>query len=619
MNNSSSKTNNIINNTGTRSSIIKKMNNQSKVLKIPKRRNRTLKNEKMDILLIQREKNIYNYIVEKGGSDLILDYYPTENDSLQLADFRLYGYITVHEYIKDHINEMDTIRKHILKKLETLHHIGLYHRDLHFRNIIIKKDDITDIRFIDFGLSIIDNDFNNLDEFIISILNHYFYYMVSLDYLYFIKNIRTQENPNKNTLSIHKDKIEDMKRIFCYNDILYVNISYLNYYNIIRNYFPTISKIDKEIEKLQEINNLFLKQDNELNKTEKNIVLLFNNIFYELQPYILPVDFYKFYNVPFISNNNSTINMIIQNTKNNQVSNYLSTNRNDIIQYIELNVLDDVTSGVSSSIYRIPGIENIIVKRTPYQRFGESFIYENINNFTYIPKYYGEYKKNGINYLFLEYLDPRNGWENVDNFDLEIYKQVISALKGLHSAGIYHCNLNALNIMINNRTNEIKFIDFKKSVNNNMINNSIIKVENGGLMFNYNNSFSFFQEKEYYKVCTDYLKLLQNNNTIIDNKDSLKEILKRNDFLELGFLFLSSIINYFEIYENLFHIQENNNEPITEIIQTQENILEIIKEYVPEFLSIFEEYFMNKNPYIEEFELLNNEQNELTLLPPKKR
>ena len=192
------------------------------------------------------------------------------------------------------------------------------------------------------------------------------------------------------------------------------------------------------------------------------------------------------------------------------------------------------------------------------------------------------------------------------------------AMEVLHDNKIYHRDLNALNIMINNITNEIKFIDFEESVNNNMIDNLIIKVKNERLTFNSKDN-SFFLKDQYYKVCTEYLKLLQDNNTIIDNKDSLKEILKRNDFLELGILFLSSIINYFEDYENLFHIQENNNEPITEIIWTQENILEIIKQNFPEFLSKFQEYFMNKNPYIEEFELLNNEQNKRTLLPPKKR
>lgn len=125
-----------------------------------------------------------------------------------------------------------------------------------------------------------------------------------------------------------------------------------------------------------------------------------------------------------------------------------------------------------------------------------------------------------------------------------------------------------------------------------MIDNSIIKIENERLRFNYKDYF-FFLEDQYYKVCTEYLKLLQNNNIIIDSKDPLKEIWKRNDFLELGFLFLSSITDYFEIYENLFHIQENKNEPITEIIRTQENILGIIDENVPEFLPIFEAYFMN--------------------------
>lgn len=607
----------IINNTGPHSTIINS-GNQVTVLKIPKRITKTQENEKMDKTIIQREKDIYNYIIEKGGSDLILEYYPTENDSLKLKNFRLDDYITVSQYIKNHKDEMDTIRKHILQKLEKLHNIGVYHRDLHFRNIIIKKNDITDIKFIDFGLSIIDTDFYNLDDSIISILSHYHYYMVSLKYLDFIENIIRQENPNKITLSIP----EDMKRIFCYNDILNVNISYLYYYKIINNYLPKISDIYTQIEKLKAINTLFLKQDNELKNTEKKIVILFNNIFYGFQPYNLPADFNIFYNPPINSNNNSTINMIIQNTKNNQVSNYLRTNMNDIIQYIESNLLDELTSGVSGSIYKIPNKDNIIVKRTPNKNLNECFIYKNINNFTYIPIYYGEFNRNGINYLFLEYLDPRNGWETLNIFDLDTYKKVISALKGLHQEGIYHCDLHALNIMINSNTNEIKFIDFKKSVNNNMIDNLRILVENGRLKFNYNNSSFFFHEKEYHKVCTEYLKLLQKDNTIIDDKDSLKEILKRNDFIELGFLFLSNIsINDMETYISIFNNQEylNNDDLIATVITIQESILEIIVEDLPDFWFIFKLYFINKNPYIEEFELLNNQENSSSLLPPKKR
>lgn len=56
-----------------------------------------------------------------------------------------------------------------------------------------------------------------------------------------------------------------------------------------------------------------------------------------------------------------------------------------------------------------------------------------------------------------------------------------------------------------------------------MIDNSIIKIENERLRFNYKDYF-FFLEDQYYKVCTEYLKLLQNNNIIIDSKDPLKEI-----------------------------------------------------------------------------------------------
>ena len=613
----------IINNSGGYSTIIKNNQNQSKVIKISKINGKP-ENELIYKKFIKREKYIYQYIINKGKGNLVF-YSPTDNDRLKLFNFRSLGYITLYEYIKQNKNEneISILKKITFKKLLELHNIGVYHRDLHLKNIIIKNNDNTDIKFIDFGLSIIDNDLYQINDFLFhEIMVRFFYEKVSIDYMNFIDN-HLQEIKNSNKfiiLSPDSNELENLKRLLKFNDILTLQINFLTREDekLVKQFFPKFTSIEEAKNSLQIVNNLFIKQESELNENEKSFVILFNNIFYGLHPFILPTESVFNTFIRLISNNNSNNNsnnmdIIIQNTKNNQVSNYLSTNRNEIIQYIELNVLDDVTSGVYSSIHRIPDIENIIVKRTPYQRFGESFIYENINNFTYIPKYYGEYKKNGINYLFLEYLDPRNGWENVDNFDLEIYKKVISALKGLHSVGIYHCNLHALNIMINNRTNEIKFIDFKKSINNTLINNSIIKVENGGLMFNYNNSFSFFQEKEYYKVCTDYLKLLQNNNTIIDNKDSLKEILKRNDFIELGFLFLSNSVsdNDIDNYKDIFMTGESN---IIDIITTtisiqekiQENLIQLLSNDLIElyFIEQFKLYFFGKlNPYTDKFEI----------------
>ena len=651
---------NIINNTGSSSTIIKNNINQSKVIKISKINGKP-ENEFFHKESLRREKYIYDYIISNKKGDLVF-YSQTYNDSLKLLNFRSLGYIPLYEYIRNNKNENSIIKKNIFKKLLELHSIGVYHRDLHRGNIIIKNNDNTDIKFIDFGLSIIDNDLYKIDHFLLyGIMFRYFYQTVSIDYLNFINLMDdhlkkvNHRNPNKFIiLSLDSDELENLKRLLKYNDILTVQINLLTEEDtkIVDQFFPEFTSIEKAKETLQIVNNLFGKQESELNENEKSFVLLFNNIFYGFPPFILPTEtnFNSF--ITLISNtnpnnmnvnsntnpnnmntimstnpnnmnvnlntNSNSMNVIINNTKNNQVSNYLLTNKEKIINYIEKNLLDELTSGVSSSIYKIPSKYNIIVKRTPYKNLNECSIYKNIKNFTYTPIYYGEFNENGINYLFLEYLDPRNDWEPLNKFDLDTYKQVISALKGLHQEGIYHRDLNALNIMINNITNEIKFIDFEKSVNNNMIDNLIIKVKNERLTF-YSKDYFFFLEDQYYKVCTEYLKLLQDNNTIIDNKDSLKEILKRNDFLELGFLFLSSITDYFEDYENLFHIQENNNEPITEIIWTQENILEIIEQNFPEFLSIFEEYFMNKNPYIEEFELLNNEQNKRTLLPPKKR
>lgn len=73
---------NIINNTGSSSTIIKNNINQSKVIKISKI-NRKPENEFFHKESIRREKYIYDYIISNKKGDLVF-YSQTYNDSLKL-------------------------------------------------------------------------------------------------------------------------------------------------------------------------------------------------------------------------------------------------------------------------------------------------------------------------------------------------------------------------------------------------------------------------------------------------------------------------------------------------------------------------------------------------------
>ena len=173
---------NIINNTGSSSTIIKNNINQSKVIKISKI-NRKPENEFFHKESIRREKYIYDYIISNKKGDLVF-YSQTYNDSLKLLNFRSLGYIPLYEYIRNNKNENRIIKKNIFKKLLELHSIGVYHRDLHRGNIIIKNNDNTDIKFIDFEKSVNNN---MIDNSIIKIENERLRFNYK-DYFFFLED-----------------------------------------------------------------------------------------------------------------------------------------------------------------------------------------------------------------------------------------------------------------------------------------------------------------------------------------------------------------------------------------------------------------------------------------------
>jgi tRNA A-37 threonylcarbamoyl transferase component Bud32 len=107
-------------------------------------------------------KNDYIVTDNKLYNILIMDY--IEGDTL-------YNYLIEKKYSEDKINEIKIV---INDKLNKLHKLNIFHRDLHLNNImIVEKKNKFNIYFIDFGLSIKKNKIsNNLSNKNLKVINY---------------------------------------------------------------------------------------------------------------------------------------------------------------------------------------------------------------------------------------------------------------------------------------------------------------------------------------------------------------------------------------------------------------------------------------------------------------
>jgi serine/threonine protein kinase len=91
-----------------------------------------------------------------------------------------------------------------------------------------------------------------------------------------------------------------------------------------------------------------------------------------------------------------------------------------------------------------------------------------------IVKNFGSIRGNNTEFLLLEYLCLDNGYLNlydlIEKSDglsckqtLLIFRNILYALKYIHSRGVYHGDIKAENIMINCNTGNVKLIDFGSS------------------------------------------------------------------------------------------------------------------------------------------------------------
>lgn len=108
---------------------------------------------------ISKNPDLQNYVVE---------YYPNNNNNIiMLEDLRKEGYILLSEFQKEENYKNNAIYplivKNLIDGLNLLHEYGIYHLDMKDNNIFIKKD-TGEIKYIDFGSSIINENLQQIKK-----------------------------------------------------------------------------------------------------------------------------------------------------------------------------------------------------------------------------------------------------------------------------------------------------------------------------------------------------------------------------------------------------------------------------------------------------------------------
>lgn len=538
---------------------------------------------------IIHEKNVYEYIIRNGKENLIPNYKKTNNNNNNLIIENLKtNYTRLDEIIKDNLLD-DVLKNNIIEKVQELNSIGVYHRDLNLGNIFINKNNINDIKFIDFGLSITDEDldyymdnYSNKEipkiQYLDNLFSQYFWWNnVCIEYLIFINDFFKNNSsfPNKDYL----------KKLLKYNDYLQISLNLHYNINNILAYINNLQKyFNNYISILDYINSLFSISSSTLTVYNQE---LYDNLFSIFNGY-LPYHLHDF--------KQNEINNSISNIKQNQNRLFLKNlNIKDIIPI--LNSLEKIEYGENNIFYKF-NEKNILIKPVLEN---EKDIYEILKDSIYIPRYYRFYEIDSIYYITLEYLNYNDSWINFNNFNEENYNSLIKIFIDFKDKGLYLNNISLNDIIINKNTNDIKFINLSKVINSKLIDENEIMYLDTDLYIKRQNELKIIYntESKYYNLCYEYLNYT--NNTIIEDKDKLKNILFKNTIIELGLLFIFKNIKEDNI--NTF-IKLFRNKDIKEIKTLQENIKENIKDN--NFLDLFNIYFNNINPYTDSFNDIEN-------------
>ena len=272
-----------------------------------------------------------------------------------------------------------------------------------------------------------------------------------------------------------------------------------------------------------------------------------------------------------------------------------------------------VGEGVYGKVYKVPS-KNIVIKQIKYEnRFidKKNTLFQQASNYSLLNKlplkhfmvnYYGDYKDGKDIYIFLEFLNPKDGWVSIDKVKSlskkAIMKEVLIVADKFHKLGFFHRDLYSNeNIVFNDLTGNIKFIDFGLSISEIDFEVYNITLEN----------LNFLIHKPFL-VCRDFLALLlvmiktkKVNASCI--KRRLIKIFKKNDILQIKMNFFVDTIEgkQYETFSGLFPIFCKPSIPeheIKKVYDTQTNIFKILKKRNDTLYRNFKDFFGSVNPYL---------------------